>query len=273
MKKTLSIVMMVVVVMVSFATAGAGDIVGQNPRDRHTEDVSQLYHWGNPVGQILAIDLDDTVYQVGAKSVHSLTTTGGGAGGGSTYLGYYNEVPFGIDAWSDPVTFWAKWTAADYGTGLHVLPEGETTNFTVWLGTSNAIGEWLINPTSTYTVTGLTVGFDWTYFELDMTDFVGSATWATANTLVFAVDGPTSPNGPCQLWIDDLFVIRAEDPVNPPFLMGDANGDGVVSAGDYAAVQANFGNTLPPQGAATPEPATVSLLTIGGIALLRRKRQ
>ena len=28
-----------------------------------------------------------------------------------------------------------------------------------------------------------------------------------------------------------------------PFISGDANGDGVVSAGDYASVQANFGNT------------------------------
>jgi hypothetical protein len=61
--------------------------------------------------------------------------------------------------------------------------------------------------------------------------------------------------------------------VNPPFLMGDANGDGVVSAGDYAAVQANFGAVAPTQGAATPEPATMSLLVIGGIALLRRKRR
>ena len=59
---------------------------------------------------------------------------------------------------------------------------------------------------------------------------------------------------------------------NPPFLMGDANGDGVVSAGDYASVQANFGNTLPTQGAATPEPATLVLLSVGAAAIIRRRR-
>lgn len=67
--------------------------------------------------------------------------------------------------------------------------------------------------------------------------------------------------------IDDVSIII------PDFLEGDANGDGVVSAGDYAAVQANFGNTNLGSSAATevPEPATLSLLTLGGIALLRRR--
>ena len=55
-------------------------------------------------------------------------------------------------------------------------------------------------------------------------------------------------------------------------ILGDANGDGVVSAGDYASVQANFGNTLPAQDAAIPEPATICLLLGGGLTLLRRWR-
>ncbi len=57
------------------------------------------------------------------------------------------------------------------------------------------------------------------------------------------------------------------------FLPGDANGDGVVSAGDYAAVQANFGNTLSTATPSVPEPATLSLLVIGGIAMIRRNRR
>lgn len=53
--------------------------------------------------------------------------------------------------------------------------------------------------------------------------------------------------------------------------LGDANLDGVVSAGDYSSVQANFGNTSPT--IVTPEPATLSLLLFGGFALLKRRRK
>ena len=56
---------------------------------------------------------------------------------------------------------------------------------------------------------------------------------------------------------------------NDPELYGDANLDGQVSAGDYASVQANFGNVLP---TAVPEPATLSLLAIGGLVMLRKRR-
>ena len=52
---------------------------------------------------------------------------------------------------------------------------------------------------------------------------------------------------------------------------GDANGDGMVSAGDYASVQANFGNVAA-VAQVTPEPATLSLLVLGGVALLRKKQ-
>ncbi len=56
-----------------------------------------------------------------------------------------------------------------------------------------------------------------------------------------------------------------------PGIMGDANGDGVVSAGDYSSVQANFGNT---SSAVIPEPATMLLVSVGALSLLiRRKRK
>ena len=54
-----------------------------------------------------------------------------------------------------------------------------------------------------------------------------------------------------------------------PGIPGDANGDGVVSAGDYSSVQANFGNT---SGVGiVPEPATISLLVTVSVMLLNRK--
>ena len=55
-----------------------------------------------------------------------------------------------------------------------------------------------------------------------------------------------------------------------PGILGDANGDGVVSAGDFASVQANFGSVA--ATVVTPEPATISLLSLGLVALLRRRK-
>ena len=55
---------------------------------------------------------------------------------------------------------------------------------------------------------------------------------------------------------------------------GDANGDGIVSADDYGSVQLHFGEMAGMSGETTvPEPGTMSLLVIGGVALLRPFRQ
>lgn len=57
-----------------------------------------------------------------------------------------------------------------------------------------------------------------------------------------------------------------------PGIMGDANGDGIVSSADYSSVQANF-SQAESSSTTTPEPATLSLLLIGGVAMLRCKRK
>ncbi len=54
---------------------------------------------------------------------------------------------------------------------------------------------------------------------------------------------------------------------------GDANGDGLVSADDYASVQSHFGDTAGVGGVPVPEPATMGLLVIGGLAMLKRRRK
>ena len=54
---------------------------------------------------------------------------------------------------------------------------------------------------------------------------------------------------------------------------GDANFDGVVSAGDFAMIQANFGNTAPLTMTPAPEPATLFIMGCGIAGLLRKGRR
>ena len=54
---------------------------------------------------------------------------------------------------------------------------------------------------------------------------------------------------------------------------GDANIDGLVSADDYSSVQSNFGNTQEADSVPVPEPATLALLSASSLLLLKRKRK
>ena len=58
-----------------------------------------------------------------------------------------------------------------------------------------------------------------------------------------------------------------------PGLPGDANGTGAVSADDYVSVQANFGATRGMGSMPVPEPGTLSVLALGGVAVLLRRRR
>ncbi len=55
-------------------------------------------------------------------------------------------------------------------------------------------------------------------------------------------------------------------------LIGDTNLDGVVSAGDYATVQANFGKSLGTSTEQIPEPSMITLLAFGLTAIVKRSR-
>ena len=56
----------------------------------------------------------------------------------------------------------------------------------------------------------------------------------------------------------------------------DFNGDGVVNLKDFAILRGHFGKGAPAsapdaESANTPEPATLTFLTLGGLAILRRR--
>jgi fibronectin-binding autotransporter adhesin len=96
-------------------------------------------------------------------------------------------------------------------------------------------------------------------------------------TGIIAVDGDA--NGDQNVDADDLAIFQAQfgGVVNG---LGDAdfNGDGFVTLADFAIMRGNWGATAGEAPSvedlsATPEPATMSLLAIGGMLMLRRRRR
>ena len=49
------------------------------------------------------------------------------------------------------------------------------------------------------------------------------------------------------------------------------DGDDFIGGGDYTAVLAAWGTSTPPEATTIPEPATLGLLLLGGLAMLRRR--
>ncbi len=108
-------------------------------------------------------------------------------------------------------------------------------------------------------------GTDGDFIATVVTD--GINTGNMSRLMIYSVLGPGDANGDGSVDILDLDIVGANWGTGTTWAQGNFDGVGVVDILDLDILGANWGG-----GEAIPEPATMSLVALGALALIRRKR-
>ena len=141
-------------------------------------------------------------------------------------------------------------------------------------GLDGVFGMNMLLPASTIDLVTLTeIGSNPGYFDAMVFETTGDQT-AKLSLLYNPILLPGDANGDGVVSADDYASVQGNfGDTGVPGIPGDSTGDGLVSADDYVSVQGHFGDTVEMGSVPVPEPTTMILLTLGALGLVTGKRK